>query len=81
MLVTGMAGVTTTRCPRRCRQRFFAAVIFAIYAFASIVGFRTRTLTRPTDRTAQDMYDNYADSPHKQRRYAKRHGGEGHDEE
>jgi hypothetical protein len=49
---------------------FFAAVIFAIYAFASIVGFRTRTLTRPTDRTAQDMYDNYADSPRKQRRYA-----------
>jgi hypothetical protein len=60
---------------------FVAVVIFAIYAFASIVGFRTRTLTRPTDRTAQDMYDNYADSPHKQRRYAKRHGGEGHDGE
>jgi hypothetical protein len=60
---------------------FIAAVIFAIYAFASIVGFRTRTLTRPTDRTAQDMYDNYADSPRKQRRYAKRHGGEGHDGE
>ena len=60
---------------------FVAAVIFAIYAFASIVGFRTRTrtLTRPTDRTAQDMYDNYADSPRKQRRYAKRH--EGHDGE
>ena len=57
---------------------FFAVVIFAIYAFASIVGFRTRTLTRPTDRTAQDMYDNYADSPRKQRRYAKHHGGEGH---
>jgi hypothetical protein len=60
---------------------FFAVVILAIYAFASIVGFRTRTLTRPTDRTAQDMYDNYADSPRKQRRYAKRHGGEGRDEE
>jgi hypothetical protein len=58
---------------------FFAVVIFAIYAFASIVGFRTRTLTRPTDRTAQDMYDNYADSPRKRRRYARRHGGEGHD--
>ena len=57
---------------------FVAVVIFAIYAFASIVGFRTRTLTRPTDRTAQDMYDNYADSPRKQRRYAKHHGGEGH---
>jgi len=60
---------------------FFAAVIFAIYAFASIVGFRTRTLTRPTDRTAQDMYDNYADSPRKQRRYARHHGGEGRDGE
>ena len=60
---------------------FIAVVIFAIYAFASIVGFRTRTLTRPTDRTAQDMYDNYADSPRKQRRYARHHGGEGHDGE
>jgi hypothetical protein len=60
---------------------FIAVVIFAIYAFASIVGFRTRTLTRPTDRTAQDMYDNYADSPRKQRRYARHHGGEGHDVE
>jgi hypothetical protein len=58
---------------------FIAVVIFAIYAFASIVGFRTRTLTRPTDRTAQDMYDNYADSPRKQGRYARHHGGEGHD--
>ena len=60
---------------------FIAVVIFAIYAFVSIVGFRTRTLTRPTDRTAQDMYDNYADSPRKQRRYARHHGGEGHDGE
>ena len=56
---------------------FFAVVIFAIYAFASIVGFRTR----PTDRTAQDMYDKYADSPRKQRRYARHHGGEGRDGE
>jgi hypothetical protein len=60
---------------------FIAVVIFAIYAFASIVGFRTRTLTRPTDRTAQDMYDNYSDSPRKQRRYARHHGGEGPDGE
>jgi hypothetical protein len=60
---------------------FFAVAIFAIYAFASIVGFRTRTLTRPTDRNAQDMYDNYADSPRKQRRYARHHGGEGRDGE
>ena len=55
---------------------FFAAVILAIWGFASIVGFRTRTLTRRTDRTAEDMYDQFADSPRKQRRYARHHGGE-----
>jgi hypothetical protein len=55
---------------------FFAAVILAIYGFAGIVGFRTRTLTSHTDRTAQDMYDNYADSPRKHRRYAREHEGE-----
>ncbi len=55
---------------------FFAAVIVALWGFASIVGFRTRTLTRRTDRTAQDMYDNYANSPRKQRRHAGEHGGE-----
>jgi hypothetical protein len=59
---------------------FFAAVILAIWGFASLVGFRTRTLTRRTDRTAQDMYADFTDSPRKQRRYAKRHGGEWHDE-
>ncbi len=55
---------------------FFAAVILAIWGFASMVGFRTRYLTHRTDRTAQDMYGKFADSPRKQRRYAKRHGGE-----
>src|SRR6476646_9184925 len=54
---------------------FIAVVIFAIYAFASIVGFRTRTLTRPTDRTAENMYDDNADSLRKQRRHARHHGG------
>ena len=55
---------------------FFAAVAVAIYGFASIVGFRTRTLTRHTDHTAENMYENFADSPRKQRRYAREHGGE-----
>jgi hypothetical protein len=59
---------------------FFAAVILAIWGFASLVGFRTRSLTRRTDRTAQDMYAGFADSPRQQRRYAKRHGGAWHDE-
>lgn len=48
----------------------------AIYGFASLVGFRTRWLTSKTARTAENMYRSYADSPAKQRRYARRHGGE-----
>jgi hypothetical protein len=60
---------------------FIAVVIFAIYAFASIVGVQKRGLTRRTDRTAENMYDDYADSPRRQRRYARHHGGEGHDGE
>jgi hypothetical protein len=55
---------------------FFAAVILAIRGFMSMVGFRTRYLTHRTDRTAEDMYRDYADSPRKQRSYARRHGGE-----
>jgi len=55
---------------------FFVAVAFAIYGFASIVGFRTRTLTRPTDRTAENMYDNFGNPSHKQRRHAGEHRGE-----
>jgi hypothetical protein len=54
---------------------FFAAVILAIYGFASIVGFRTRTLTHRTDRTAENMYDNNAELTPRQRRQARRHGG------
>jgi len=55
---------------------FFAAVILAIWGFASMAGFETRFLSRRTDRRAQDMYDEFADSPRKQRRFARRHGGE-----
>jgi hypothetical protein len=55
---------------------FFAAVILAICGFASLVGVRTRSLTRHTDRTASDLYDQFADSPRKQRKYARQHGGE-----
>jgi hypothetical protein len=55
---------------------FFAAVILAIYGFASIVGFRTRTLSRKTDRTAENMYDNYSELTPKQRRQAEKHADE-----
>jgi hypothetical protein len=60
---------------------FFMAVAVAIWGFASIVGFRTRTLTRKTDRTAEDLYPDYADSARKQRRYAREHGGHRQDDE
>jgi hypothetical protein len=44
-----------------------------------MVGFRADVLTRATHRTAEDLYPHYADSLRKQRRYARRHGGEWRD--
>ncbi len=52
-----------------------ALFIFAGYAFLQMVGWRTRWLNRRTKRTAENMYDQYADSPRQQRRYAEKHGG------
>jgi hypothetical protein len=54
---------------------FIVVVIVAIWGFASMVGLETRNLTRRTSRTAQDLYSSYRDSPRKQRRYAREHGG------
>jgi hypothetical protein len=45
-----------------------------IYCFAVLTGFQTRMLARRSNRRAEDMYDEYADSSHKQRRFAKEHG-------
>ena len=56
-------------------------LVAGIYAFLQLVGFRTQMLTRRSTRTAEDMYENYADSPGKQKRYARRRGGEWRDEE
>ena len=52
-----------------------ALLIFAVYCFVAVVGFRTRMLTRKTARTAESMYPLYADSLKKQQKYAKEHGG------
>ena len=52
-----------------------ALFLFAGYAFLQLVGWRTRGLSRRTKRTAEDLYDQYGDSPRKQRRYARQHGG------
>ena len=51
-------------------------VLFAgIYGFAHLVGFRTKRLSSHTDRTAEALYDNYADPQAEQERFADRHGG------
>lgn len=52
-----------------------ALFVFGGYAFLQLVGWRTRGLSRRSKRRAEDMYDQYADSPRQQRRYARDHGG------
>ncbi len=46
-----------------------------IYGFVVLTRQRTRRLSSHTNRTAQDMYDEFADSPAAQRRYARKRGG------
>ena len=48
---------------------FLAAVVLAIWGFLSIVGFRTGTLTRKTDRRAEDLYADYAGPQRGRHRY------------
>jgi hypothetical protein len=56
-------------------------VIFAIWGFVSVVKLQTHRLSDKTDNTAEDVYDRYSDSLHKQRKYAADHGGEWRNEE
>jgi len=53
-----------------------ALLLAGVYCFLEIVGWRSRMLTRKTDRRAEDLYDRYAGSPRSQRKYARQHGGE-----
>jgi len=52
-----------------------ALFVFGAYAFLQLVGWRTRGLSRRSKRTAESLYGQYADSPRKQRRYAREHEG------
>jgi hypothetical protein len=47
-------------------------LLLGIYGFLLLTGFEKRLLTRKTDRTAESMYDDYADSAREQKRFAKR---------
>jgi hypothetical protein len=51
-------------------------VIFAVWGFVSLLRLQTHRLSDRTDNTAEDVYDRYADSLNKQRKYAENHGGE-----
>jgi hypothetical protein len=52
-----------------------ALFMVGIYSFAVLCGWQTRLLSRRTNRRAEDMYDEYADSPRRHRRFAN-HGGD-----
>lgn len=54
-------------------------LLLGIYAFVELAGARTRWMTRRTERTAESMYPNYADSKREQRRSAKRQAGTSQD--
>jgi hypothetical protein len=60
---------------------FALAVVLAVKGFLALVGVETRWVTRKSTRTAEDLYQDYADSRREQRRYAREHGGEWHDQE
>jgi hypothetical protein len=51
-----------------------ALLLFGVYAFVELVGWRTRIMTRHTERTAENMYDQYAGLSRRQRRDAREHG-------
>jgi len=58
-----------------------AVVLLGIYGFMVFTRFETWNLSRRTNRTAESMYPDYADSIRKQHRYARQHGGEWTDDE
>ena len=58
-----------------------ALLLVGVGCFLSLVGFRTRLLTSRTNRTAEDLYPNFADSLSKQRKYAREHGGTWHEDD
>lgn len=52
-----------------------AFLIIGVCCFIYLAGFRTRSMTRKTSRTAENLYSEFADSPRQQQKYAREHGG------
>jgi hypothetical protein len=57
-----------------------AFLLFGVYACVRMIIVPTRLATRRSTRRAEDLYDQFADSPRQQRKYAKEHGGTWRDE-
>jgi hypothetical protein len=53
-----------------------ALLLAGVCGFAELTRWRTRELTRRTWRTAENIYDQYADLNRKQRRDARKHADE-----
>ena len=53
-----------------------ALLVLAVFGFVLAVRLQTQRLTGRTTSTAEDLYSRYADSPRKQRKYAREHGGQ-----
>jgi len=51
-----------------------ALLVVGIYSFAVLCGWQTRLLSRRTNRRAEDLYDQYADSGHMRRPGQQRDG-------
>ena len=56
-------------------------LLVGIYAFFATSKYVGRILTKGGSPSADSVYQNYADSEHRQHRYARRHGGEWADDE
>lgn len=54
-------------------------LLAGVYGFVTLSRARTRRLSSHTERTVESMYDEYADPPAVQRRFARRRGGSWHD--
>jgi hypothetical protein len=52
-----------------------ALLAVAVYGVILMTRGQVRALSRKSTRTAEDLYEDYADTPRQQRRYAKQHGG------
>jgi hypothetical protein len=57
-----------------------ALLLIGVYCFLRLIGWQVRAAGRRSNRRAEDLYDQYADSPRAQRKYARKRGGQWRDE-